>query len=469
MRIRSVRRLSASALLSLVTVMMLAGTCPSTQARAGTRASTFTLANGLVGVVIPDRRAPVVTHMLWYRVGSADEPRGISGIAHFLEHLMFKSTDGIPSGEFSKIVGRLGGQDNAFTSQDATGYFQRISKDRLKQMMEMEADRMVNLRLTEQEVATERRVVLEERRTRVENNPGSILGEQMSSVLYYSHPYGMPVIGWEHEIAQLSREDALTFYKRHYAPNNVILVVSGDVTPEEVKALAEATFGKIPANPDVKPRVRPKDPEGRSARRVELVDERAGKASLNRYYLAPSYRTAAAGEAEALDLLMKIAASGATSRLYRRLVMADKVASSAGGWYSGGGMDSGTLGFYAVAADGVGLDKVEAAIDAVLTEVRAGGVTEAELERAKKLYLADYIYESDNQSTLARRYGWALVVGRTIADVEEWPERIAKVTVADIGKAAERHFDIRRSVTGILVPRASDVDVARKAGTPGRS
>jgi zinc protease len=232
-------------------MMMLAfAQLPSLAKTTERRATEFTLSNGMQVVVIPDHRAPVVTHMVWYRVGAADEPRGKSGIAHFLEHLMFKSTEKIASGEFSRIVSRMGGQDNAFTSQDATAYFQRIHKDRLGEVMAMEADRMVNLRLTEHEVLTERDVILEERRSRVENNPQAVLDEQMNAVLYYSHTYGIPVIGWEHEIARLTREDALSFYKHHYAPNNAILVVSGDVTPEEVRRLAEETYGKIPANPD---------------------------------------------------------------------------------------------------------------------------------------------------------------------------------------------------------------------------
>ena len=421
------------------------------------RATEFTLSNGMQVVVVPDHRAPVVTHMVWYRVGAADEPRGKSGIAHFLEHLMFKSTEKIASGEFSRIVSRMGGQDNAFTSQDATAYFQRIHKDRLGQVMAMEADRMVNLRLTENEVVTERDVILEERRSRVENNPQAVLDEQMNAVLYYSHTYGIPVIGWEHEIARLSREDALSFYKRHYAPNNAILVVSGDVTAEEVRRLAEEIYGKIPANPEITARIRPMDPEQRAARRVEIKDPRAGKPSVQRYYVTPSYVTAEPGEAEALDLLMKIAGSGATSRLYQKLVATDKLASTAGGWYGGSSMDFGKIAVYAIPADGVSLATVENAIDAVLTDIVENGVTEIELARAKKAYLAEYVYESDNQATLARRYGWGLVVGRTVKDIESWPERISKVTLEDIKTVARRYLDPRRSVTGTLIPVAPDV------------
>lgn len=443
----------------IVGTAMLSLAPAASLAQSGPRATQFTLPNGLEIVVVPDNRAPVVTHMVWYRVGGADEPPGVSGIAHFLEHLMFKSTEKIANGEFSKIVSRLGGQDNAFTAQDVTAYFQRVSKERLAKVMEMEADRMVNLRLEEKEVLTERDVILEERRSRVENNPNSILSEQMDAALYLAHPYRIPVIGWEHEIAKLSRADALNFYKRFYAPNNAILVVTGDVSPEEVRALAEKTYGVIPRNPEVMARERPSEPPQRAARRVELKDPRAGRRTWQRQYIAPTYTKAAPGEAEALDLLMKILASGPTSRVYRKLVVDEKVASSAGGWYSGSSRDSGKIAFSAVPGEGVEFERIESLIDGVISEIAQNGVTEAELERAKKAYLAEYIYQTDNQASLARRYGWALTVGSTVKDIEEWPERLAKVT-ADQVKDAVRHLDICRSVTGTLLPVAPD-------GVPG--
>jgi len=437
----------------LMAMLMLA--LAQQTASAEPRATEFKLSNGMDVVVIPDHRAPVVTHMVWYKVGAADEPKGVSGIAHFLEHLMFKSTDKIAVGEFSKIISRLGGQDNAFTGQDVTAYHQRIAKDQLKTLMEMEADRMTHLRLTNDEVATERQVIIEERRSRIDNNPGARLDEQMNAALYLSHPYGVPVIGWAHEMAKLSREDALRFYKRYYAPNNAILVVSGDVTPEEVKRLAEETYGKLPANPDVDGRSRPQEPIHTAARRVTLKDPRAGNASFHRYYIVPSYVTAKPGEAEALDLLMKIVADGSTSRLYRKLVVEDKVAATTGGDYSGYSLDSGGLSVYAVASNG-DLNAVEADVDAVLDEIRKNGVTALELERAKKSLTADYVYESDNQANLARRYGWAVAIGRKIDDVEAWPAALAKVTPEDIKNAANTYLDARRSVTGWLLPEQDD-------------
>jgi zinc protease len=425
--------------------------------------SEFKLANGLTLVVVPDNRAPVVTHMIYVRAGAADEPPGKSGIAHFLEHLMFKSTEKLASGEFSAIVSRLGGQNNAFTSSDYTGYYERVSKDRLKQIMEKGADRKANLRLSEDEVATERQVIIEERRVRIENVPSSILAEQMSAALYQNHPYRIPIIGWMHEMATLNREDAFAFYRLHYAPNNAVVVVTGDVDPAEVKAMAEATYGTLKPNPAIGPRARPQEPEHRAPRRVELKDPRAGNASLRRYYLAPAMAKAPAGEAEALYLLMKIAGTGGTSRLYQRLVVQDKLAASAGGWYSGFALDSGSIGLYAVVAEGAGLDAVEKAMDAVVHDLRENGVTEAELERAKKQFIAEFVYESDSQQTLARRYGAGLALGLTIAQIDGWPAEIAKVTLADLKRVAQKYLDIRHSVTGTLIPIPAEAEAPSAA------
>jgi zinc protease len=458
------KRLSVLALgLALMLTAQIAATA---RASASPRVSEFKLANGLTLVVVPDNRAPVVTHMVWIRAGAADELPGVSGIAHFLEHLMFKSTEKLANGEFSSIVTRLGGQQNAFTSSDYTAYYQRVAKDRLKTMMEMEADRMMNLRLDPKEVDTERQVIIEERRLRVENVPSSILGEQMSAALYQNHPYRIPIIGWMHEMAKLSREDALAFYKRFYAPNNAIVVVTGDVEPDEVKALAEATYGKLPANPHITKRVRPQEPEQRAPRRVELKDPRAGNASIRRYYLAPTLLKSGPQEAEALYLLMKIAGGGGTSRLYQSLVVQEKIASGAGGWYSGLNLDSGTIGVYATAAEGVGLDKVEQSIDRVLKDLRENGVTQAELDRAKRQFLAEFVYESDSQEQLARRYGSGLALGLTVEEIDRWPETIAKVTLDDV-KRATKHLDVRHSVTGTLVPVSAEPEnvAAPKSGT----
>src|SRR5712672_1371903 len=268
--------------------------------------ASFTLSNGLQVVVIPDHRTPVVTEMIWYKVGSADETPGKSGIAHFLEHLMFKGTVKNPAGRFSQVVATVGGQENAFTAADYTGYFQRVPRDQLKTMMEFEADRMTGLVLTDEAVRTELQVVLEEQNMRVANNPGARLGEQMEAALYLNHPYQRPIIGWRQEIEKLTRDDALAFYKRFYTPNNAILIVAGDVAAEEVKTLAEATYGKVARVTEVAPRHRPQEPAQIAARTVTLADARVTQPSVQRYYLVPSYTSAKPGESEALEVLSHI-------------------------------------------------------------------------------------------------------------------------------------------------------------------
>ena len=440
--------------------------------KASPRVVEFTLGNGLQVLVIPDHRAPVVTQMIWYKVGAADEPRGSSGIAHFLEHLMFKGTEAIPPGQFSKIVARNGGEDNAFTNHDVTAYFQRVAKDRLPTVMAMEADRMANLRLSEEDVTTERNVILEERRSRVDNDPSSILQEQMMAALYANHPYGIPIIGWSHEIAALDREDALGFYKRFYAPNNALLVIAGDVEPDEVRKLAEETFGKLPPHASLNGRTRPREPEHYAPVKVELEDARAGRMTVQRYYLTPSYATAAPGEAEALDLLMRIAAAGSVSKLYKRLVIEQKKAASAGGWYSDSGLDDGRVAFYAIGAEKVTPAELETAMDGVVAELLETGVTQGELDRARSAYLAEFVYTTDSQSRMARHYGWRLATGMTVADVEKWPERLKQVTVDDIRDVARKYLVEKNSVTGILVPASDQTSRGEQpvhVPPPGRS
>jgi zinc protease len=423
----------------------------SAQAGIGPQITNFTLANGLEVVVIPDHRAPVVTHMVWYKVGSADETPGKSGLAHFLEHLMFKGTAKNPAGRFSQVVATIGGQENAFTSADYTGYYQRVPRDELKRMMEFEADRMTGLVLTDDVVRPELNVVLEEQNMRVGNNPAARLGEQMDAALYLNHPYGRPVIGWRHEVEQLDREDALDFYRRFYTPNNAIVVIAGDVTPEEVRALAEDTYGKVPRVTDIKPRLRPQEPVQEAPRTVTLGDPRVTQPSLSRYYLVPSSTTARAGESEALDVLAHILGHGANSRLYQALVVDKGVAVNAGANYDGTAVDNTRLNIYATPKPETSLPQLEQAIDAVLAEVVANGVSADEIERSKNRLIADSIYANDNQRTLAQWYGASLATGAKVEQVRSWPDRIRLVNVEAVREAARHWLDKRRSVTGYLV------------------
>lgn len=415
----------------------------------------FMLANGLEVVVVPDRRTPVVTHMVWYKVGAADEPPGTSGIAHFLEHLMFKGTAKNPAGRFSQAVAAVGGQENAFTSQDYTGYFQRVSRDNLKTLMEFEADRMTGLVLANEQVVPELKVVLEEQNQRVANSPRSRLSEQIDAALYLNHPYGKPVIGWRHEIEKLNREDALAFYKRFYTPNNAVLVVAGDVTTDEIRTLAEATYGKVAKVAEIGPRRRPQEPAQVAARHVTLADVQVQQPSLSRAYLVPSSVTAKAGESEALEVLSFILGHGTTSRLYRNLVVERELAVSAGGWYNGTALDASQFSVYGSPKPGVTLEQLEGAIDAVIDDVVAKGVTPDEVERTKNRLIADAIYAQDSQATMARWYGAALTTGSSVQAVQSWPDRIRAVTADSVSAAAKAWLDKRRSVTGYLIKDSS--------------
>jgi len=410
--------------------------------------TSFTLDNGMDVVVIEDHRAPAVTHMVWYRAGSADEPPGMSGIAHFLEHLMFKGTDTLAPGEFSATVARNGGSDNAFTSYDQTAYFQRVAADRLDLVMGMEADRMANLRLDEAAVATERDVILEERNQRVENNPSAIFREQMSAAQYLNHPYGVPIIGWRHEMETLDRAAALDFYKQHYAPNNAVLIVAGDADPDAVRALAEKHYGPIPANPDLPPRARPQEPPQLAERRLSYRDARVSQPYVSRSYLAPSRDSGAQQEAAALTLLAALLGSGQTSVLTEALQFEQNIAVQAGAWYSGRSLDDTTFNLVVVPASGVTLDDAEAALDEAIQTFLETGPDPEHLARVKSRLRAQEIYDRDDVSAWARRYGQALTEGLTVADVESWPDLLQATTADEIMTAARAVFDDARSVTG---------------------
>src|SRR5262252_8751401 len=414
--------------------------------------ATFTLPNGLRVVVIPDHRTPVVTHMIWYKVGSADETPGKSGLAHFLEHLMFKGTAKHPAGEFSQTVLKIGGSENAFTSTDYTGYFQRVPRDQLAKMMEFEADRMTGLVLKDENVLPERDVVLEEYNLRVANNPEARLNEQIMAALYLNHPYGRPVIGWHHEIEKLDREDALAFYRRFYAPNNAILVIAGDVTVEEVRPMVEATFGKVAPQPSIPARrIRPQEPEPVAPRTVTLADPQVEQPSVKRYYLVPSATTAAAGEGPALDVLAQLLGNGSNSYLYRALVVDKPLAVAASASYSSISLDPTQFAISASPKPGVSFTEVEQVIDGVIADIARNPIRAEDLERVKTQLIAEAIYAQDNQAVLARWYGGALTTGLSIEDIRSWPDRIRAVTAEQVRSVAQKWLDRKRSVTGYLI------------------
>lgn len=436
----------------------LVGLAPKPADAEGDQVSTFTLDNGMEVVVIEDHRAPAVVHMVWYRAGSADEPRGASGIAHFTEHLMFKATDTLEAGEFSKVVAANGGSDNAFTSFDYTGYFQRVAADRLGLMMQMEADRMVNLRLTEEDILTEREVIIEERNQRVENDPGALFREQRRAALYLNHPYGTPIIGWRHEMEQLDVDDVMSFYDAHYAPNNAILIVAGDVEPKEVRALAQEHYGPIPANPKIDRRARVQEPPHLSERRMTFNDPRVAQPYVMRSYLAPERDSGAQEKAAALTLLAEVLGGGQTSVMTRELQFKAQTAVYSAAWYDGTSMDDTSFTLVVVPAPGVTLEEAEDAMDRVVAEFIEEGVDQAQLERIKFQIKAQQIYARDSANRLARRYGGALTAGLTVEDVQAWPDILQEVTGDDIIAAAREIFgDRRRAVTGYLMGAEEEV------------
>ena len=426
-------------------------------------AESFTLENGLEVVVLPKHLAPVVYQMVVYKVGAADGEPGKNGVAHFLEHLMFKATDKLKAGEFSQAVDRLGGSDNAFTTQDVTAYHQEIAREHLGAVMAMEADRMTHLRLDDATVLPERDVILNERSQQTDNNPGARLGEAVNSALYRNHPYGKPIIGWRHEMETYSTQDALDFYARWYAPNNAILIIAGDVTTAEVRELAEKNFGGLKRK-ELPERHRLSEPPATAERRLALSSPEARYPSVSRSYLAPSYRVTdlalhADGKektAYALAVLSEILDGGTVGRLYRRLVVEQGKAISVGAGYDGDGRDYGRFSIYAAPRDPDGLAAVETALDAELDLLLKDGIAEPELKAAKERLLIASIKARDSLSGPARLVANALGADSTLADLQAWPERIEAVTAEDVMAAARVTLVRANSVTAILTPTAEE-------------
>jgi zinc protease len=418
-------------------------------------AEEFTLANGLDVVVVPNHRAPIVTQMVWYKVGAADEIRGKTGIAHFLEHLMFRGTKETPPGAFSRIVADNGGRDNAFTTSDYTAFFQNVAADRLELVMRLEAERMSDLVLTDAVVLPERNVIIEERHSRIDNNPSALLNEQVEAALYLNSAYHNPTIGWEHEMRGLTTEDALAFYRTWYAPNNAILIVAGDADAAQVKALAEKYYGPIPAK-KLPTRRTFSEPPKVAAIHLAMKSPRVSDPSWSRSYLAPSYTSPtpkARRLAYALQVLAEVLGGGASSLLYKSLVVDQGVALAAGAFYDPNLRGSGQFGFYAAPKKDMPIADFESSIEAVVKEALDKGISADEVERAKKRMQTQAIFAQDGISGPARTVGGALAIGRSLADVQSWPDRIGAVTVDEVNEAARLVIRDDVGVTGVLLPK----------------
>lgn len=412
----------------------------------------FTLDNGLDVVVIEDRRAPVVTQMIWYRVGSADDPVGLSGMAHYVEHLMFMATDTREEGTFDAMLRGQGARYNAFTSYDFTAYYQRLAADRLEMAMELEADRMANLRIDLSTWERERSVILEERGQVLESNPQRVLAEQLRAALFRHHPYGIHPLGWRHEMERLDAETATAFYRQHYAPNNAVLIIAGDVRADAVRAMAERHFGAIPANADIGPRARLTEPPQLAERRVILKDERVAQPSLMRLYLVPSRRSGDQGEAASFQVLaMLLGGSARTAVLPRQLVRDQGIAVSAWAGYQGTALDHGVFSLGLTPAEGHSLQEAEDALDVVLADFVENGVDADQLERAQVQMRAWAIYGLDDLESRANWIGSAMTTGLALQDDLDWIDTLLAVTEDDIIVAA-RALDRRASATGWLMP-----------------
>lgn len=422
----------------------------------------FTLPNGLEAVVIQDDRAPVVVQMVWYRIGAADEVPGKSGIAHYLEHLMFKGTDTLEPGELSKTVTANGGSDNAFTSWDFTAYFQRIASDRLPLVMGMEADRMANLNIRDEDWQAERQVVLEERAQRVDSDPTALFMEELNAVVYDNHPYGRPIIGWRDEIEALTRDDAVAWYDTHYSPNEAVLVIAGDVTPEEARALAEEHYGAIPAKGEAEPRVRPQEPPKRTARRLEMSDPRVAQPRMIRTVLAAERDPGAQEDAAALTVLAALLGGSSQTSYLAQELMLPGTALWAGASYDGLSLDRTEFMLSMIPADGTTPEDAEAALDETLAQFLTDGPNDADLERVKTRIRAEEIYSRDSAHGRAYDYGQGLSTSLTVQDVNDWPEILGAVTPEDV-MAAARDVLEAPAVTGWLLP--ADAEAVTPAAT----
>ncbi len=410
---------------------------------------SFTLENGMQVILIENKRAPVVSHMIWYKVGAADEPIGKSGIAHFLEHLMFTGTDKISPNEFSKIIKKHGGQDNAFTSHDYTAYFQNIAVEKLPMVMEMEADRMQNLKLSERVIQRERQVIIEERNQRTDNNPSAILSEAMYSALFANHPYGIPIIGWRHEIEKLTLQDALNFYQKYYRPNNAILVVSGDIDIDELKILAHKYYGVL-KNPNDKQTKYIRNWSApapiKTDIRITYRDNKVKAPIYKRLYRAPkgSY---------ALELLSNILGEGATSILYKELLVKKKMVTSIGSSYDAISYDNNNFTIYFQPVSGHKIADIEMEIDKIITKILQNGISKDEITTAKNKLIDSAIYARDSLQYPAMIFGRAITSGFDIDYIENWQDNIKNTTAKNIQDAAKVVFAGKnKAVVGILMP-----------------
>jgi zinc protease len=430
-----------------ISLLIVVSLLVSSGARAADRVVATTLENGLRVLLLEDQRSPIVSVQIWYRVGSRNEHRGLTGIAHFLEHLMFKGTPSHGPKQFARLVEENGGQDNAFTSQDVTSYYVDIAADKLDLVLDLEADRMQNLLLDPKEINSEREVVIEERRTRTEDDPGGFLGEEVSSIAFKAHPYQAPIIGWMDDIKRITPEEIRAFYKTYYVPNNAIVVAVGAFRAEDALEKIKRRFGRIPRG-KVPPPMLAVEPSPNGERRV-LVKRQAELPIVYMAWHVPNHQS---DDSIALELLSTILSGGRASRLYRDLVYQRQLALEAGGDNSYFSVDPNLFWFWATPMPGQTPEKLEAELSAHIERLKKEPVTDEELARAKNQIEAAFVYQDDSihqrASLLAR---FELIGGYAMKD--SFLAKIRGVTAADLTRVARAWFDPDKKVVGVLLPK----------------
>jgi len=414
----------------------------------------FTLKNGLQVVVIPNHRVPAVNHMMWYRIGAGDDPEGKSGLAHYHEHIMFKGSPKFKAGEYTSLLDKNGGNHNAFTGADTTSYFVTIAKEKLPLVMEMEADRMRGLTASDASFATEKQVIIEERRQRTDNSPEALLDEQMNAALFRNHPYHFPVIGWMHEMEGLTKKDVLDFHARYYHPNNALLIISGDVTAAEIKPLAEKYYGTLP-KAIIPPRLWKLEPPQIAARHLTLHHHNVKQAIFTRTYAAAPTQPDKLNEAIATFVMAHLLGGGKNSALYQSLVVNQKLATSMNVNYNLFARGPTRLSIEATPEKNVSLETLEKAIDVELKKFIANAGDEVSLARSKNLMKADAIYGREGLTGISNIMGWIMMVDLPPETYNQWTDLIDAVTLADIAVAARRVLMPESSVTGYLLPEES--------------